>query len=1272
MAVVTGEIRGPGRRLRGVLIEVFSVPIEFQNRLPLRSRDQVTDDRIQRLGSTLTDDRGHFQLEYGSTNGRGRWGFSNGHSTNLWLMASAYGPNHTLDIVYQDPGVRRKAGLTETYGIVLGNDDLSNGNGDDVTTPVTPAEVADNLEDESALGAVLQLQSKQVLVQRSQVRTDFRTVIAPKLRRELSSVVVDDQGAPIDPDFVSPSESVLSKAGQRMATAVNETFSSDASEPMLLAGRVLLTDAQLEQVIEAGRDRRDGDSVTVSEEVLNSILESEGNSGTNPETGQATVTRTEAILAYCREKTKGEHCLSGDSYPHDPDDDDPGQQEPYDDPIEPSLLSKPQPGDRRNRIGRGVALQTIDIDVPSYVAKVLDEVSVFDPDFDGLPSPGDQLQEDDVANRAAFPSLLLPPGPADVPAFHDFHELQIAFKPVWMEALDNTSIDDAEDAYERYVELGGDPDEAKNSNDWRSIAGLFNLVISVAHNPPPQNVVSQFEITGEEWTALPKGHRNKLEGLALGIVRDEAILRRSQIGDRDYRDGVDADDLKIFEQTHRYVGMKVARRRAEARRIIRFARTELERRAGATSPVPSHRIITALKSRALSQYPTTYFAATRKERSVNFGLLITYRQRWEPTAYQVGDLITSVPLAPKEVRKYSKKIVMKEKRSRKEVESNLENQRSETQSTSRSEAEIVQRALDKTNFTATSRGSFKIGIYDVSGSNALTEDAEKHSAETKKSFHEAVVKAAREYKNELKVEIETDSSTETELQESGEIVNPNDELPVTYLFYELQRRYRVNERLHRLTSVVLVAQEMPEPADIDEDWLIVHRWILNRVLLDDSFRQPLRYVAEGMVAEEHALHEMRKSLAQQRSLVDELKEDVAESRSLTETRYSSLQRSMERTARAQDDEDGGGLLGFAKNLNSLTAVHAFTGRLFGSDDEEPEAARVREAAARDAYERELHRLADLESRLGAANTSLARATEEYASRISTHLTNVVLVEELKNHIKDNALYYMQAIWLHVPEDQRWMELKDVPVPVLTRQARDLTIRTTPVTASLANVAHLDTKVYEFSTAAVVDPPNANGGFDTVPLYEVADLRELLGFKANYMIFAMKEPNALTDFMMEPFVERAAGGFGLTDPDDLGNMSLDDFSEYVCCLKRNLSEEEFARLREEVLLPQLKALLQSPLRDDEEIVVPLDALFIEALPGAKPILENFKLFHRQLDAASAQEELRLKKMEKIRYAQRILSGELDDPTVRGQYIFRGAIGGGVTTPTPDPGDSSNAS
>jgi hypothetical protein len=627
-------------------------------------------------------------------------------------------------------------------------------------------------------------------------------------------------------------------------------------------------------------------------------------------------------------------------------------------------------------------------------------------------------------------------------------------------------------------------------------------------------------------------------------------------------------------------------------------------------------------------------------------------------------LIKSIPLAPREVRRYSKKTVIREKRAHKEVANNLVSQKNETQSTSRAESEIVQKAMQKTNFSATASGAFKVGIVDANASSTLSADAQGDSAETKKSFHEAVQRAAREYRNELKVEVETEISKESESQESGEISNPNDELTVTYLFYELQRRFRVNERLHRLQSVVLVAQEMPQPSEIDEDWLIANRWIINRVLLDDCFKMPLIYVAEEMAAEENALQELKRALVQQRALVEDLKGEVSESRQLTESRYAALQMSMERTARAaQKSSKSGGLFGFVKNLTAIPVVEGFADRFLGTAGEAPEAARIREAATRDAYERELERLRDFEERLAQANNSLATATREYADRLSAHLSNVVRVTELCNHVKDNILHYMQAIWLHEPPDQRWIRLKDVPVPDLRVASRQLTLSVIPVAGALGHAAHAMTRVHEVHARCGTVP--IRGALPTLPLIEVADIDTPLGFKANYMIFGLKKSNAITSFMMEPYVDKAAGSFGITDPDDLGNMTLDEFSDYVCCLKKQLTPADFELLRN-TLEDQLKTLLQSPLRDDEEIVVPLDALYIEALPGSRPILENFKLLHRQIDAADAQEKLRLRKLEKLRYAQRLLNGELDDPEVQGQYLFRGASQAAVVPPAPGGG------
>ena len=137
------------------------------------------------------------------------------------------------------------------------------------------------------------------------------------------------------------------------------------------------------------------------------------------------------------------------------------------------------------------------------------------------------------------------------------------------------------------------------------------------------------------------------------------------------------------------------------------------------------------------------------------------------------------------------------------------------------------------------------------------------------------------------------------------------------------------------------------------------------------------------------------------------------------------------------------------------------------------------------------------------------------------------------------------------------------------------------------------------------------------LVEVADLDDVLAYKGNYMIFPLKKTNALTDFMMIPYLDAVTG---IRDPDPLSNWTLSDFMKYVCFLYRKLPKSKF-----DELLPGLQAAYQRIFSradaDTDKIVVPTDSLFIEALPGVHPILEDFKLFHRIVDVKKVQAEVR---------------------------------------------------
>ena len=199
--------------------------------------------------------------------------------------------------------------------------------------------------------------------------------------------------------------------------------------------------------------------------------------------------------------------------------------------------------------------------------------------------------------------------------------------------------------------------------------------------------------------------------------------------------------------------------------------------------------------------------------SFNYGLLLTYRQEWTPGEYQAGDLRATIPLAPGEVRRYSKKTTIKRTRSRKEAEKSVASSSLSSEATQRAEADIMQKTDTSTNYKMTSEGSFSIAdIGDIKSTSEFGANQSNESVSNKKDFRESTVKAAQEYRLERSLDVDTTSSTEFETTESSEISNPNKEITVTYLFYELQRRYQINESLYRVRPVILIAQDVPSAA----------------------------------------------------------------------------------------------------------------------------------------------------------------------------------------------------------------------------------------------------------------------------------------------------------------------------------------------------------------------------------------------------------------------------------------------------------------------------
>jgi hypothetical protein len=838
-------------------------------------------------------------------------------------------------------------------------------------------------------------------------------------------------------------------------------------------------------------------------------------------------------------------------------------------------------------------------DIPKFIGRLLNN----------MPSPDLVMQPELSKKRAdkgqvekAVNDFSLQKGPAEVPAFYDFNSLQIAFDHVWKQLFDETIPNLAYTANTLgKSKFGVDSIVSNLLNNGLSLLNTF-YAISPVEVPPV--VAKLFDITKEEFNDMSYAIRDQLVNIATDI---------------NFRSGSTIQEMRVIQALTE-----------QGERLIDSIRHD--------DYYTLHKTLRDLHDKLTGKYEFTVFAADKDYHSVNFGLMTTYRQQWTPLNYQAGKLIKTIPLSPKEERKYSLKVTRNEKRSSKEAKKNNTSITNEQNTVSRVEAEIMAKAQNKTTFNLSAEGDYDIGISSGKATTTFGVEAQNESSQNRKDARENTIKAVQDIKNELSSELTFEENTGNEYNESGTITNPNDELAVTYLFYELQKRYRLSEQIYRVMPVVMVAQEVPSPDQLTPAWVLSHDWIINRYLLDDSFRPVLTYLANNSVGDDFALRELRKNLRQQRNLVDTLRIEFSAASMEADNRYKALETAITKRI---DEEHAERTDGLGNDIWDF----------FGGGGQDPEAAKARELAAKDAHQYAMEKAEKASAALRQEVNTLHNLTDYYNKTLQSRLDNETKVDRLLVHISKNIFYYMQAIWTMEPPDQRYLRLYKVQVPVLELESRSYRVKVQKEEDIFEKFREPGTEKHKALLHGKLKH-NTNGNpFNYKPLVEVADLDTLLGFKGNYMIFPLKEHNALTEFMAAPYIDSA---FGAMDPDELSNVNLDEYSKYICCLHDKLKPDEF-----EALKPQLKAwlekLLATPLRNGDEIVVPTNSLFIEALVDENPILEDFKLMHRELDVFKVQEEVRKAGLENIRLAARLLNAEREDPDIEKKIIVEGHNG-----------------
>lgn len=803
-------------------------------------------------------------------------------------------------------------------------------------------------------------------------------------------------------------------------------------------------------------------------------------------------------------------------------------------------------------------------------------------------------------------------GPADATAFHDFHVLQMAFKNVWTQAFDKTLGSLAEQLYYNTVDILegkgfniNDVDISANADiaDLKQFIDDVQSLVDLTYSPPPKVVSHVLPEQARVWNLLS--------------IADQQYYFEKANQAQDAWDN--RGDEEVSEE-----GIRITNEANEYFRIHPVTQPTKEPSLGNLV-----NLLVDIKAALEEPYAFDVFAPN----AFNYGIMLTYRQKWEPLEYQAGDLVSTIPLAPGETRKYSKKRVIKKSRAEKEIEKSMSSSSLQTSDITRAEDDIMKKATTATNFKMSASGSFNIGIGSMNASTEFGLNQALESVTNKKQFHEATLKAAEEYRLERSIEIDTSTSEEFEETSSGEISNPNNEITVTYLFYELQRRYRITENIYRARPVIMVAQDVPAPHEINESWLLQYQWIISRVLLDDSLRPSLDYLTSGFAGDELSTLVLKTQWENQIKLAKSLEGQVQ----LQLTMRDGLRDTLVKTA---------------ENKKKTEAIKLSTGLKILSLGLAPDPGEIAAdmlEAQREAAETRLgyveQALADAQSKLKQATDTLQRATTEYAEAMKNKYSRRVAIDQLRLHVKQNILYYMQAIYAHEPADQRFFRLYNKPV--WCTEPRKGCVTKTKISK---DTRFLDEtrKVIRFSAPCVPELE-----VNEVDLIEIADLDNPVGYKGNYIIFPLKEHCYITTFMLSDFIDNY---LGIKDPDKLAEFDLDKFDA-----EWKLAAGDLAKRTE--LRNELTEYLSFARRSSDEIIVPTGQLFIEALPGFHPLLEDFKLLHRIEDVRKVKAEVRHAELENLRLAARLLENQndpnkdnlLEDPDIEKRIIVEGASG-----------------
>lgn len=833
-------------------------------------------------------------------------------------------------------------------------------------------------------------------------------------------------------------------------------------------------------------------------------------------------------------------------------------------------------------------------------------------------------------------------GPDNVATWYDYNVLNLAFESVWTSTFDKNFEETASQLFRETVKVM--PDDPFGRIQMESIHAhneLVKVLNGIAGDPEADNAIRAVPVLPREVLEyLPR-----MDPYTWSSFSDSKQVEIVNIF-RDYER--QRDDPSIPNQDKLRMDDAVE----QAENAVRQLWSPDSAGGALTYVVPSKpqnnlaRLALQMQSQLNEPYVFNYFVPG----SVNFGLMETTRTNFYSMGMEPTRCVSTFPLAPGETFEFSYKSETTQSLNEKRLEKTLRETNFENQKTTKSEVTAMAKVTQALELQAGGDGGLNFGIVNINAQASAKNNSAQERQKTNKRILEGVSKVEKKLHNETHISFDTTSNFEEEVSTKRTISNPNNELTVTYILYELERRYRVSTNMQRAEPVIAVALDMPAPHEINEIFIMRYSSIFRDVLLSSDFEGALDFVEDGLSADLARIEIAKATHEKQSRLYDTSEASALELAQMVKSHRERVTSYSNHAIDAEEREDTAGDIFGAIMSGGLT-------ELFGDDNDgkSPEYYQAKADNAEKAlnyltseYEAKVRHMRSAEDGLNQASKALSDLMVEKSRKD-------ILIAQFILHLKDNIFHYMHEIWKREHKDKRFFSLYDMEVPFFPASDTNYRLRRPqPGDKFQAPIPGLrrDANPYVLEFDAPT-PPSDQSDVPRRKLADIADLDSPLGFRGNFAIFPLRECCLITDVMLHSYFDEY---FGTKDPATNRSYTAKDLIAYAkeawnfkysSATSPDADPTPFLSEIEKQELAQLieRLSLTNP-GGEIETLFHTGQVYLDALVGENTLLEPFKRAHREHDQNKVQEEVRKARLENLRFAARLAQDQplLDDPDV----------------------------